>query len=302
MSLRRGRGRLLLADRSNLESVHPALRISRENLSRLAAFVTAELGIMMPESKVSLIQSRLARRLRDLGLDSLDDYCEHLFSSEGNMSEHGHFVDAITTNKTDFFRERQHFDHLTATVLPKLTGPGMPARDRSIAVWSAACASGEEPYTLAIVLSEYALARPTFEFGILATDISAKVLQTAIDGIYAKPLIAPVPPALRRRYFLHGKGGEAPSVRIKPALRQKVSFHQLNFMDADYCVREMFDIIFCRNVLIYFDRPTQQAVIGKLCRNLNPGGYLFISLSESLSGLDLPLVSLGASCFQKYSK
>ena len=273
-SLRFGRGRPPLDDRSSLESVHPALRIARGNLDRLAEFVTAELGIRMPESKLSMIQGRLAHRLRDLGLESLDHYCEHLFSSEGRETEHAHFIDAVTTNKTDFFRERQHFDHLIATVLPKLTGPGMPACNRSIAVWSAACASGEEPYTLAMVLSDYALARPAFDFGILATDVSSKVLQMAVDGIYAKPSIAPVPPALRRRYFLQGKGGEPPSVRIKPALRPKVGFHQLNFMNADCGVRKIFDVIFCRNVLIYFDRATQQAVIGKLCRNLNRGGFI----------------------------
>ena len=121
----------------------------------------------------------------------------------------------------------------------------------------------------------------------------------AADGIYTRQQIEPVPRELRRKYLLNQKASQNPLVRITPALRRTVSFHQLNFMDADYGVREMFDVIFCRNVLIYFDRPTQQAVIGKLCRNLRPGGYLFVSHSESLSGLDLPLVTVGASCFRK---
>jgi chemotaxis protein methyltransferase CheR len=288
-------------DAGTFDSVNPGLRISQSNYGRLAEFVTSELGIKMPESKVTMIQSRLAHRVRDLGLESLDDYCEHLFSPAGAATEHVHFMNAVTTNKTDFFREPQHFDCLTRTVLPQLLASPRCARDRSIGVWSAACSSGEEPYTLAIVLSEYASGHPPFEFRILATDISTSVLQTARDGIYSRHLIEPVPPALRRKYFLQSKSGKG-SVRIKATLRRSVSFHQLNFMDDDYCVREMFDVIFCRNVLIYFDRATQQAVIGKLCRNLNPGGFLFVSHTEFLSGLDLPLESLGSSCFKKHGE
>jgi chemotaxis protein methyltransferase CheR len=278
--------------------VDPGLRISPASFDRLARLVTDELGIRMPESKVSMIQSRLARRVRQLGLASIDDYCERLFSSPWRESEQVHFLDALTTNKTDFFREPRHFDYLTETVLPQFTRPGRSPLDRSIAVWSAGCSTGEEPYTLAMVLSEYAAAHSPFDFGILATDVSTKVLQTAQDGIYAEHLINPVPAALRRKYLVRSTS-EPPSVRIKTALRRNVSFHRLNFMDADYRVREMFDVIFCRNVLIYFDRPTQQAVIGKLCRNLSPRGYLFISHSESLNGLDLPLDSMGSSCFRK---
>jgi len=271
-------------------ATEPKVRISSRSFARMAQFVTTELGIKMPESKVSMIQSRLLHRVRHLGLESLDDYCEHLFSPEGAESEHVHFINAVTTNKTDFFREPAHFSYLTETVLPQF-------RDRRISVWSAACSSGEEPYTLAMVLSEYASARPPFGFRILATDISTKVLHRAKEAVYSKISIAPIPPALRRKYLLQSE--DRASARIAPALRRQVSFHRLNFMDPDYGVREMFEVVFCRNVLIYFDRPIQQAVISKLCRNLIPGGYLFVSHSESLSGLDLPLDSLGGSCFRK---
>jgi chemotaxis protein methyltransferase CheR len=280
------------------EFIDPRLRVSPHNLDQLAQLVTAELGIKMPASKVAMIRSRLQRRIRDLGLESIDEYCDRLFSPGGTEGERAHFINAFTTNKTDFFREPQHYDYLTGTILPELIGMDRPAWDRRVAVWSAGCSSGEEPYTLAMVLSEYAFFHPPFEFRILATDVSTKVLQIAQEGVYDRALISPVPAGLRRKYLLQGKGAHH-SVRIKAALRQTVSFHQLNFMDPDYCVREMFDIIFCRNVLIYFDRPTQEAIIGKLCRNLNPRGYLFISLSESLSGLDLPLIPLGSSCFKK---
>jgi chemotaxis protein methyltransferase CheR len=282
-----------------LEHSDLSLRISTASFNRLAQFITQETGIKMPASKVSLIQSRLLRRIRHLGLQSIDEYCEHLFSPAGADEERVHFINAITTNKTDFFREPQHFTYLTATALPQLAESRRGGLDRRIAVWSAACSSGEEPYTLAMVLSEYAAGHPGFEFGILATDVSTRVLQMAAEGIYSRQQIEPVPRELRRKYLMHGKTGQQPLLRITPALRRTVSFHPLNFMDADYGVREMFDVIFCRNVMIYFDRPTQEAVIGKLCRNLHPGGYLFVSHSESLSGLDLPLIPVGASCFRK---
>jgi chemotaxis protein methyltransferase CheR len=286
------------------ESLEPALRISPQSFGQLAQFITRELGIKMPESKVSLIQSRLLRRVRELGLESIDEYCDFLFSPAEAGAERIHFINAITTNKTDFFREPQHFQYLAETVLPQLEQSKRAAVDKRIAVWSAACSSGEEPYTLAMVLSEYAAGRPGFDFRILATDVSTKVLEAAKDGIYSAQQIAPVPSELRRKYLLRGKGQRGssqpgPMLRITPALRRRVSFHQLNFIDADYHVREMFEIIFCRNVLIYFDRPTQEAVINKLCRNLIPGGYLFVSHSESLSGLNVPLISLRSSCFRK---
>ncbi len=286
-----------MAENSSVEYTEERLRISPRSFARLAQFVTAKLGIKMPDSKVPMIQSRLIRRLRELGIASIEEYCEHLFSAEGAEAERVHFIDAVTTNKTDFFREPQHFRYLTGVVLPKLTAAGGIEGNR-LAVWSAACSSGQEPYTLAIVLSEYAASRPPFDFHILATDVSTKVLHLAKDGIYGRQAIEPVPPELRRRYFLQGKNA-LQSVRVKPALRRRVSFHHLNFMDSDYGVREIFDVIFCRNVLIYFDRPTQEAVITKLCRNLKPAGYLFVSHSESLSGLELPLVPLGSSCFRK---
>jgi chemotaxis protein methyltransferase CheR len=256
----------------------------------MANFVTAELGIRMPDSKLSMIQSRLLHRVRALELKSLDHYCEYLFSTDEGSSERVHFVNAVTTNKTDFFREPRHFEYLTQTALPQLG-------DRKLLVWSAACSSGEEPYTLAMVLSEYAAARPQFDFRILATDISTKVLRTAEDAIYSSQAAKPIPPPLRRKYLLQSK--DRNHVRIVPALRRTIAFHSLNLMDANYGVRQMFDIIFCRNVLIYFDRPIQEAVIGKLCRNLHPGGFLFVSHSESLSGLNLPLIALGSSCFRK---
>jgi chemotaxis protein methyltransferase CheR len=275
------------------------LRISSRSFGRLSELITRDTGIKIPESKITMIQTRLWRRVRDLGLESLEEYCAYLFSPTGAAAEQVHLIDAITTNKTDFFREPKHFAFLTQTALPQLESAGLTGPDGGTGVWSAGCSSGEEPYALAMALSEYALAHPPFGFRILATDISTKALRMARDGIYTKQQIAPVPLALRRKYLLCGKGEKSSLTRIAPALRRTVSFHQLNFMSADYRVRQMFHIIFCRNVMIYFERPTRESVIDKLCRNLISGGYLFIGHSESLSGFHLPLIALGGSCFQK---
>ncbi len=288
-----------MIDTTISNDIDQTLQISHRSFDQLAEFITREFGIKMPESKISMIQSRLLRRVRDLRLPSIDKYCEHLFSSSEGAAERVHFINAVTTNKTDFFREPQHFKYLTETALPKLARSGYGALNGRVALWSAACSSGEEPYTLAMVLSEYAAGHPAFQFRILATDISTKVLKIAKDGIYSGQQVAPVTPQLRRKYLLQGRGEWHSSMRVASALRRTVSFHQLNLMDADYCVRDMFDVIFCRNVLIYFERPTQEAVISKLCRNLKPGGYLFIGHSESLSGFDLPLDSAGSACFRK---
>jgi len=263
------------------------MKLSPEGFDRLARFVTGELGIKMPNSKISMMQARLVRRVKELDLRSIEQYGEYLFSA-GNKEERDHFINAITTNKTDFFRESEHFQYLTQVALPSLQkNPGFdPTRMRA---WSAACSSGEEPYTLGMVLGEYSRRQPQFDFEILGTDVSTKVLHTAQRGVYAEELIDPVPLEMRRRYLLLSTDPANRVVRIVPALRQKVSFHRLNFMDANYRIKERFDIIFLRNVLIYFDRPIQEAVVNRVCAHLKPGGYLFISHSESLSELNVPV-------------
>jgi len=272
------------------------LELSPEGFTRLARFITSELGIKMPTSKISMIQSRLVRRVRELGMRSIEQYGEYLLASE-NTEERDHFINAITTNKTDFFREPEHFRYLTEVALPSL-GQSAAYEPRNTRVWSAACSSGEEPYTLAMVLKEHAQQHTGFDFAILATDVSTKVLQKAYRGIYSEELIAPIPSELRRRYLLQSTSQSSRLVRIVPALRQKVSFHRLNFMAPHYRIKDRFDIIFLRNVLIYFDKPTQGAVVNKVCSHLNPGGYLFVSHSESLSELNVPVKRVHTSVFR----
>lgn len=263
------------------------LTLSPQGFDRLAGYITRVLGIKMPASKISMLQSRLVRRVRELGLRNIEQYTDYLFT-ENSDEERDHFINAITTNKTDFFREPEHFRYLTDVALPSLRESSEydPSRIR---VWSAACSSGEEPYTLAMVLSEYARLHPECDFAILGTDISTRVLQKAHSAIYSEEQVAPVSLEMRQKYLAQSKNQQRRLVRVIPALRQKVSFHRMNFMAQGYRIKERFDIVFLRNVLIYFDRATQNAVVNKVCSHLKPGGYLFVSHSESISELRVPV-------------
>jgi chemotaxis protein methyltransferase CheR len=277
------------------------VEISPESFAFFAEFITRELGIKMSEAKLPMLQSRLLRRLRALQLSSLDEYRRYLAESPDADEERIHFISAITTNKTDFFREPQHYDYLVNTALPKLYPEGNSIHGTRITAWSAGCSSGEEPYTLAMVLNEYCQKRPRFDFAILATDISNRVLQQAKSGTYEESRIEPVSQPLRAKYLLRSRDRSAQLVRVVPELRQKVSFHCLNFMDRDYRIRAMFDVIFFRNVMIYFDRATQGAVVNRMCRYLRPGGYLFVGHSESLTGLNVPVTSVTTAILRKQS-
>lgn len=279
------------------ETSTPSLALSRQSLQEFCAFVTDRLGIKMSSAKLPLLQSRLQRRLRELGLPSLEAYREYLFHSPDGAAEEAHFIDAVTTNKTDFFREPEHFAYLTRTALPAIDRD--PTAPWTCRIWCAGCSSGEEPYTLAMVLSEHATQRAGFDFTILATDISQRVLQAAERGVYDAARVEPVAPALRRKYLLRHRDPARPEVRVAPELRGRVSFRRLNFMDEDYGVRGGVDVIFFRNVMIYFDKATQEQVLRKLCRSLIPGGYLFVGHSESLAGLDVPLTCVGAAVYRK---
>jgi chemotaxis protein methyltransferase CheR len=274
--------------------------LTDEDFRRFATFVESELGIQVPPGKASMLQGRLARRLRELNIPSAAEYWEYLFHSPHADRELVHFIDAITTNKTDFFREPQHFEFLTRNILPEFSRETRKQGSQKFGLWCAGCSSGEEPYTLSIVLSEYSRsASHSFDFSILATDISTRVLKQARSGIYKEAQSQAIPPSLRTKYLLRSKEPSHGLTRIVPALRERISFHRLNFIDEDYRVRGIFEVIFFRNVMIYFDKPTQQEIVNKLCRNLKPGGYLFIGHSESLVTLDVPVKQIGPAIFRK---
>jgi len=202
----------------------------------------------------------------------------------------------VTTNKTDFFREPGHFDFLVDRALPEVS---RNESGRPFLIWSAGCSTGEEPYTMAIVLSEYAQSHPGFRFRILASDISTVVLGKAELGVYTSDVVAPVAAQLRRKYFMRSRQPGSERVRVVPELRRSIEFRRLNFMDADYGIAEKADAIFCRNVIIYFDRPTQERILLKLANCLMPGGYMFVGHSETLHDMNLPLEPVAPALYRR---
>ncbi len=271
--------------------------LSNDDFKRLSTFIFREYGIKMPEVKRTMLQSRLHKRLRELNMTNYKEYVDFVFSKEGQDNEVIHMIDVVSTNKTDFFREPVHFDFLHSTVLPSLLDPDKS--NRLIRIWSAGCSSGEEPYTLAMSMSEYLFEHPGFDYSILATDISSRILKSAVEAIYKENRVEMLPIQLKKRYLLKSKDRTNPSVRITPDLRRRVTFQRLNFMDSHYSVPENMDIIFCRNVLIYFDRETQERVINRLCTKLKPDGYFFLGHSESITNFDVPLKQLKPTIFKK---
>lgn len=276
-----------------------SLGLSEAEFLKLSGLIYSSCGIKMPPHKKSMLESRLRRRLRSLSLTSFGDYCDFLFASGGIEQELTSLIDVVTTNKTDFYREAAHFDFLIDRALPELIDRFGVGFGRPLRLWSAGCSTGEEPYSLAMVLSEFGRLNPGFSFSILATDISTDVLGKAARGIYAAEKVAPVPEECKRRYLLRNREGEKKLVRIVPELRALVSFRHLNFMDDDYGIREHFDLIFCRNVIIYFDRPTQQTFLRRLCQHLDDERYLFMGHSETLHGMQLPLGQKAPAVYRK---
>ena len=273
----------------------PQEHLSRRDFDRLAAHIFDQAGIRLPPAKITMIEGRLRRRVRATGHHSLGDYCAWLFEGDHLIDENEHLLNAVTTNKTDFFREPRHFDYLTGTVLPGLRDRGV----QRLRVWSAACSTGAEPYTLAMLLDAFARDEGGPDYGILATDLDTNVLATARRGIYPAALLDPVPPLLRGRYVLRARDGRRDEVRITPELRATIGYARLNLMDDHYPVGDPMDIIFCRNVLIYFDKPTQRQVVSRLVDCLKQGGHLFLGHSESITGHDLPLTQVANTVFRK---
>ena len=279
---------------------HDAVKtMSPKEFDRLSEFIIEHCGIKMPPAKKIMLESRLQKRLRSLGMVSFRQYCEFLFKSPEGNGEFVHMIDAVTTNKTDFFREPVHFQFLMETALPEFQAESAVGNRKKFIVWSAGCSSGEEPYTLAMVLNEYASQHPDFQHSILATDISTRVLEKARAGIYDQHLVEGVPYSLKQKYFLRSKDREKKLVRVVPELRSCVSFQRVNLMDEHLIIPEKADALFCRNVIIYFERATQCELLSRLCRCLKTGGYLFLGHSETVHGFDLPLVRIASTIYRK---
>ncbi|CAK0741514.1 Chemotaxis protein methyltransferase [Gammaproteobacteria bacterium] len=281
-----------------VESVFNVPRLTRREFRRLADLIEERAGIRMPANKQTMLEGRLRHRLRKRNMEDFNQYCRFLFEEGGLDKELSDLIDAITTNKTEFFREPQHFDFLTTTALPALIRRGIGVV-RPLRVWSAGCSIGAEPYTLAMVLSEQKRSGTGFGFRILGTDICHTVLKTATSAIYPEEMAEPIPIELRRRYLLKSVERRAQLIRIAPEIRSQVEFKQLNFMDADYHLTPSPDIVFCRNVIIYFDNKVRTVVLNRICRNLVVGGYLFMGHSETISNFDLPLRPVGSTVYVK---
>ncbi len=287
--------------RSQENSSKPRLpaTLRDQEFQRFSSYIFENVGIKMPPAKKTMLEARLQKRLKALGIGSFEEYCSFVFSPPGHESEIIHLIDVVTTNKTDFFREAAHFDFMVKTALPTILGGRGAWGSQPLRIWSAGCSTGEEPYTLAMVLAEYAVNNPDFKVAITATDICTKVLQTAKTAIYPEERTDTIPLNLKKKYLLRSKDRAKSLVRIAPQLRSLVSFQRINFMDDDLGLADKMDIIFCRNVVIYFDKPTQQTLMQKFHRQLRPGGYLFIGHSETLSGLNVDFVPVASTVYRR---
>ena len=273
------------------------VELSNEEFKIISEYIETNVGIRMPPTKRIMMQSRLLHRLKKLGIKSFSEYIDYTFHKDLTKKELVFMTDVLTTNKTEFFRENDHFEILSSTILDDLYNSGR----RNLNIWSAGCSTGEEVYTLAIVLKEFMENNPgeILDFNILGTDISTRVLDRAVNGVYEADTVTDLPLVMKRKYFLKSKNPGDRLVRIKPALRKHASFQRLNFMDEHYNVRKDFNIIFCRNVLIYFDKETQKQIIEKFCTHLADDGYLFLGHSETILSMKLPLKLIAPTVYRK---
>ncbi len=257
-----------------------------------SALVHQASGISLHAGKKALLVSRLLRRLRALGLKSFRAYYDYIME-EGSGSEFTCMLDLISTNKTEFFREPRHFEFLRNHILSDLKD------QKEIRIWSAGCSSGEEPYSIAMTV--YDLRRSPFpvDCKILASDLSTRVLTKARSGIYNAENLQDLPPELVRRHFIRERGDNLGKFRMKPHLYSMIDFRRINLMDERYPIKSPLDAIFCRNVMIYFNRETQEQLISKLYRYLKPGGYLFIGSSEGVQQMKQPFSHVTSTIYRR---
>ncbi|NTU42169.1 MAG: protein-glutamate O-methyltransferase [Nitrospirales bacterium] len=273
--------------------------MSEQDFDKLSQFIHMHCGIKITPAKKVMIEARLSKRMKLLGIIGFRSYCDYLFSNKGLAEELRHMIDVITTNKTDFFREPAHFNYLITKAIPELICLHKAGIERKLRIWSAGCSTGEEPYTLAMILHDLTERRQGFNYEILATDISSRVLEAAQIAVYEEEKIIPVTEEMKKKYLLRGRNEHSGKVRIVPELRAMVTFRRLNFMEADFELKAPMDIIFCRNVIIYFDRDTQEKLMRKFYNHLMPGGYLFLGHSETLNGMSIPLASVAPTVYRK---
>lgn len=259
------------------EAVAATVTLGERDFAFLRDLIMREAGIHLNEQKRSLVEGRLAKRLRHHGMRSYREYVELLRERDADGKERLEFVNCITTNKTAFFREQHHFDFLRHEVIG--ADPS-----RALRIWSAACSTGEEPYSIAMTVGT-SNGRRNADIRILATDISTRVLAEAQSGRYPEARLSTVPEARRRTCFTSVSAEGETFYEVKPELRRLVMFRRLNFKAMPYPIRGTFDVIFCRNAMIYFDRPQRERMVREFARLLRPGGYLLVGHAETLIGM-----------------
>jgi chemotaxis protein methyltransferase CheR len=251
--------------------------------------------ISLGPDKRELVSARLGKRLRATKLPSVGEYCRLLQSPDAGQ-ELSDLIDVISTNHTFFFRENAHFDFLRDRAVPEMMARARAEGWSRFQVWSAACSSGEEPYSIAMTLADCLGHWP---WHIFATDISHRILLKAQAATYREEAVSKLPPGFARTHFQKGFGPQEGNYRLRPALREHVTFSQLNLLTSEPPTQDPFHVIFCRNVMIYFDRPTQEELIARLVRRIVPGGYLFVGHAESLANVKHSLQPVQAAVYRK---
>jgi chemotaxis protein methyltransferase CheR len=281
----------------------------------LRALIHRETGIWLKDGKQVMLASRLSKRLRHHGISDFAAYAAYVEKVQDGGQELGEMINCVTTNKTSFFREMHHFDFLHKTLVPQAEAAALTGRSRSIRIWSAACSTGEEPYSIAISLLDAlkagrapaslpaGLVQPVsspggWQIEVVASDIDTTVLATAAQGIYGEESLADVPAAIQNKYFLRGKEDMSGRVRVKKELGRLIKFQRTNLMDSQWAVEGQFDAIFFRNALIYFNPETQEIFLRKMLRYLKPGGYLVLGHSEHVPWLNDAAEPIGHTIHQ----
>lgn len=275
------------------ENTTREFRFTEKDFNALRKIANDHTGIIVTDDKYDMYYSRLVKRLRSLKLGSFAEYVKYLKANDA--TEFTPFIDSITTNLTSFFREKHHFDQLKAELIPDLCK--RPDVTSGIKVWSAGCSTGEEPYTIAMTFLE-ALANKPVKAKILASDIDTTVLSKASKGVYELERINGLPTNIKKRWFFRGKGNNSGLVRVSPELQNILEFKQVNLMQ-DWPMKEKFHVLFCRNVVIYFDRETKIKLFERFANQLADGGYMILGHSESLQGLSHRFETIGKTVYRK---
>jgi len=267
--------------------------LTDEEFNNFRDIVFRESGIKLADVKKILVQSRLMKRLRALDIETFGDY--YIYLMDNFDEEKINFINSITTNKTDFFRENDHFEYMKSYILPAFEEKG----EGEIRIWSAGCSTGEEPYTIGITLHEHFKGKKSPEFKILATDIDTQVLEKGINGVYTQEQVGAIDEKILKTYFLKGTGENSGFFKVKDFLKKTVFFRRLNLLTEDYPMKKKFDVIFCRNVIIYFDKDTQKKLFDNFSRYLKDDGYLLVGHSENISSVTDKFYLAGRTIYRK---